>query len=313
MLWNLSPAGAVLSCLGIASTFVGVLYLVPPKVRKLDRDDPRHITARVRISGLACLLFPTLLYLSSDKSKLPEYTLATWLGFRTQGLLLASVAPLGLFVALFAGPLMTFYLDYMRQRRYMQRGSEEKRGIVAIVDEFLGEFCPNYPTNAHEKARNLLFAPFAEEFAFRSCMVPLLLCGGFRQRSIVCGGPLFFGIAHLHHAVGMVRQGVPLARAALVVLFQLLYTSFFGGLEMFLYLRTGHFASIALVHSWCNLMGLPSLQFLSAADPNYSHKGKISFAYLLGIVAFCVGLYPLTRPELYGSRLWHFDIHGVST
>ena len=312
MLWTISPAGAVISCLGIASTFVGALYLVPKRIRKLDRDDPQHITARIRISSLTCLLFPTALFLTADRASLPNVSLAEWLGFRTGGLLLASIAPLGLFIALFAGPLATFYYDYKRLLRH-RHGNEKTSNPVERVDEFLSNFCPNYPETLHEKMRNLVFAPLTEEFAFRSCMVPLLLCAGLRRKTVILGGPLFFGVAHLHHAVGMVRQGVPWAHAAMSVAFQLLYTSLFGGLEMFVFLRTGHFVAITLVHCWCNLMGLPSVAWMSSRDLNYAHRWKIGLAYLAGIVAFCGGLVPLTSPALYGSRLWELDVRSLSS
>ena len=36
-------------------------------------------------------------------------------------------------------------------------------------------------------------APIAEEFAFRACMVPLLLAAGYAEAAVVFGCPLFFG------------------------------------------------------------------------------------------------------------------------
>lgn len=36
--------------------------------------------------------------------------------------------------------------------------------------------------------------PLTEEFVFRSCMVPLLICAKFTAKQIVLGSPLTFGV-----------------------------------------------------------------------------------------------------------------------
>jgi prenyl protein peptidase len=36
--------------------------------------------------------------------------------------------------------------------------------------------------------------PLTEEFVFRSCMVPLLVCANFSVKQIVLGSPLMFGV-----------------------------------------------------------------------------------------------------------------------
>jgi hypothetical protein len=37
-------------------------------------------------------------------------------------------------------------------------------------------------------------APFTEELVFRACMIPLLLCGGFKMSTIIFLSPVFFSL-----------------------------------------------------------------------------------------------------------------------
>jgi hypothetical protein len=46
---------------------------------------------------------------------------------------------------------------------------------------------------ASRRAERRVQAPIAEEFAFRACMVPLLLDAGYSEAAVVFGCPLFFG------------------------------------------------------------------------------------------------------------------------
>ncbi|AQK85337.1 CAAX prenyl protease 2 [Zea mays] len=64
--------------------------------------------------------------------------------------------------------------------------------------------------------RNYVVAPFTEELVFRACMIPLLLCGGFKMSTIIFLSPIFFSL------------GV-----------QLGYTVIFGWYATFLLIRTG--------------------------------------------------------------------------
>lgn len=41
---------------------------------------------------------------------------------------------------------------------------------------------------------SLAQGPLTEEFVFRSCMVPLLVCANFSVKQIVLGSPLMFGV-----------------------------------------------------------------------------------------------------------------------
>jgi hypothetical protein len=46
----------------------------------------------------------------------------------------------------------------------------------------------------HLELTLLLQGPFTEEWVFRSCMCPLLICGGFSWTQTIFLSPFFFGI-----------------------------------------------------------------------------------------------------------------------
>lgn len=63
--------------------------------------------------------------------------------------------------------------------------------------------------------RNLVVAPLAEEWAFRACMLPLLLqCFTPITAIFIC--PLFFGAAHFHHIVDRVKAGMNFKNALFI-------------------------------------------------------------------------------------------------
>lgn len=78
---------------------------------------------------------------------------------------------------------------------------------------------------------------------------------------IVFISPLYFGIAHVHHCYEfrLTHPDTPLATSLFRSLFQFGYTTVFGWLATFLYLRTGSLPAVILVHSFCNWCGLPRL------------------------------------------------------
>lgn len=136
----------------------------------------------------------------------------------------------------------------------------------------------------------------------------ILCCASCRKvpnLQIILLGPLIFGVSHLHHFFEFLNQGYTIGEALRVVFIQLLYTSFFGSLEFFIFLRTQHLISICLVHMWCNTVGLPNLSFnFNEFHINYYDRKFIKKMYIIGIIGFLIGLGPITSPTIYGSELW---------
>eukprot|EP00468_Gymnochlora_sp_CCMP2014_P011408 CAMPEP_0167746730 /NCGR_PEP_ID=MMETSP0110_2-20121227/3879_1 /TAXON_ID=629695 /ORGANISM="Gymnochlora sp., Strain CCMP2014" /LENGTH=115 /DNA_ID=CAMNT_0007631535 /DNA_START=140 /DNA_END=484 /DNA_ORIENTATION=+ len=82
----------------------------------------------------------------------------TWLGISTEGLISALIFPLGLTATLFCGPLVDYALN--------------NRGEAFESLEGLMEF-------DLKMIRNFIVAPFAEELVFRTCILSLLVFGGW--------------------------------------------------------------------------------------------------------------------------------------
>lgn len=103
--------------------------------------------------------------------------------------------------------------------------------------------------------------PITEEVLFRSCAIPLLLLSETSNVTIIFLAPLVFGLAHVHHfyEFRITHPHTPLIGAVLRSVFQMTYTTLFGGYVTFVYLRTGSLTSVILLHAFCNWRGLPRL------------------------------------------------------
>jgi len=143
--------------------------------------------------------------------------------------------------------------------------------------------------------RDLLLAPLAEEIVFRAGLVGPLLASGMHPTTVARVAPLFFGVAHIHHAyLRIYQKGERADRVAIATLFQFTYTSLFGTYVAHAYIRTGSVMAVFLSHAFCNTMGLPDLSFLQRHGGTtlscvHGYKRIILMAYLAGIVLFYLG------------------------
>ncbi|XP_078440762.1 farnesylated protein-converting enzyme 2 isoform X1 [Wolffia australiana] len=143
--------------------------------------------------------------------------------------------------------------------------------------------------------RNYFVAPVTEEIVFRACMIPLLLCAGFKNTNILFFSPIFFSLAHLNHLWELYfERGCDFLRALTIVGFQLGYTVIFGAYAAFLFLRTGNLICPIVAHILCNMMGLPAFSSAHA-------KGLTRATFVLGVACFSLLLFPLTSPKLYNE------------
>ena len=110
----------------------------------------------------------------------------------------------------------------------------------------------------------------------------------FPTSLIVYVVPLFFGFAHIHHAILRVRRReCDVKSACLTALFQTMYTTFFGALMMQCLFATRNTLAIILIHSWCNLIGFPMVTALWEADKYpLSRRAPVGVFYLVGIFLF---------------------------
>lgn len=271
---------SVITCLILSVAYVASLYIWGTKE---SRDHPSTILKRfLSIFVVMCCSVP-LVYISMNDKILQETSIAHVLGFRLDGLLQALIIPLGLTMVLFLGSLsMQGFTGFWRLY------TEPMYWIWNLTDlQFW---------------RGQIVAPIAEEFVFRACMMPLLLqCS--KPMTAIFVAPLFFGVAHLHHMYDRIKHAqLPFKDAMLVSVCQMMYTTIFGAYAAFLFVRTGHFAAPCIAHAFCNHMGFPDFpEVLSYRNPQ---KIIVAFSFIIGLIAWCSLLVPLTNPVLYHNNLF---------
>ncbi len=292
------------SCHDPASLFVGVCYLIPGSVRGTARDDPLHIKWRVTTVTLACLLAPLIIL-----SLWGPYD-AALLGIKNPLSLhsvLEVVVSLLHNMTLFLGPLLHKCIEYQVMYRPRQKGQWDLNNLQYC---FLGDVYMSKP-KMWEGFRNFIFAPLAEEFMFRSCMLLLMVHAGFSVTACVCLTPLFFGLAHLHHAMDHIRHLNQASKEywkdfAIVwvrSLFQMTYTTLFGMYACYVFLRTNNFLAVCCCHAFCNMMGFPSFRFLDNHSPYKDKKMWIIAAFFIGIAGFYLGFHLGVLPTI-DSPIW---------
>ncbi|RMZ90122.1 hypothetical protein DV736_g2637, partial [Chaetothyriales sp. CBS 134916] len=226
-----------------------LLYVVPfylsPTTRPsptLNRDAPSVIRARIRTVTLACLIssaaiFGLLVLAAKVEASEALHLLGYW--------------PISLFdilraclltILLFLGPLFEILLVDRAV------GPESGRQLVESLSSWQGY-------------RNFIASPITEEAVFRSVLVPIHLLAKISLSKVVFLTPLYFGIAHIHHfyEFTLTHPHTPLSGAVLRSLFQFGYTTIFGWLATFIYVRTASLFACILIHSLCNWIGFPRL------------------------------------------------------
>ncbi|KAK4048020.1 CAAX prenyl protease [Microbotryomycetes sp. JL201] len=197
--------------------------------------------------------------------------------------------PLGLTASLFAGSLYVSALTHTLPCQRYGNWHHIKQEFITL-----------------QGLRNFVWGPLTEEVLFRSCIVTLSTLAGVSKAKIVFLTPLYFGLAHVHHAYETYVQGGKTARALKVSVlqtgFQLAYTTVFGWYASFLFMRTGSIVPPFLSHSFCNVMGLPPLGWALHEFPE--HKASLWTTYAVGIATFCYGLWRWTEPNLFGGSVF---------
>jgi prenyl protein peptidase len=131
--------------------------------------------------------------------------------------------------------------------------------------------------------RNYLVAPIAEEWVFRACMIPILFLAKFSFSALVFFPPLYFGLAHTHHVLSILRErNTSVKQAVVIVLFQVFYTTVFGSMAAYYFLISGSVFGCIIAHAFCNFMGFPDFK---GALESSNNKLFVS-SYLVGIVSF---------------------------
>ncbi|XP_015259128.1 PREDICTED: CAAX prenyl protease 2 [Cyprinodon variegatus] len=220
---------SVLSCLLLACSYVGSLYVWRSD---LPRDHPavikRRFTSVLIVSGLSPLFVWCWREFTAVRTAAPLFSL---LGIRLEGFIPAIVLPLLLTMVLFLGPLMQLAMDCPWSLM---------DGIGVALDPCFWTLC----FSDMRWLRNQVVAPLTEELVFRACMLPMLVpCAGPLTAIFTC--PLFFGVAHFHHVIELLRfRQATLSGILLSAVFQFSYTAVFGAYTAFIFIRTGELSVI---------------------------------------------------------------------
>ncbi|QLL34691.1 hypothetical protein HG536_0H00660 [Torulaspora globosa] len=259
----MTRTSAFLLSLYVAVSYVAAIYTTSRDLEDYPsgRDDPRVIRRRMKRITLVVLmnmfLIPWLISRYGDAEKAVSFReavldLGVVPGYRRNGIwdivgylqeICRAISLIGL---LYVGPLTDAFLYYLLVpgKHWYTDFKEEMFNIWGL--------------------RNYVFAPITEEIVYTSMLVNIY-CSTFpadspvRLKTVIWKTPLFFGVAHLHHAYEMQRQGVAsFATILFSCTLQIAYTTLFGSLTNYTFLRTGGnlWACIA-IHALCNFLGFP--------------------------------------------------------
>ncbi|KAJ8346551.1 hypothetical protein SKAU_G00279520 [Synaphobranchus kaupii] len=273
---------SVLSCLVLACSYVGSLYVWRSD---LPRDNPSVIKRRFTSVLVVSALSPVFVWAWKELAGVrPGHSLLALMGIRLEGIVPAATLPLLLTMVLFLGPLIQLAIDCPWS--FID-------GIKVGIDPSFWALC----VSDMRWLRNQVVAPLTEELVFRASMLPMLVpCAGPNAAIFTC--PLFFGVAHFHHVIELLRfrQGT-VSAIFLSAVFQFSYTGVFGAYTAFIFIRTGHLLGPVLCHSFCNFMGFPAL----SAALEHPQRLILLSSYLLGVLLFGLLLFPMTDPAFYST------------
>jgi prenyl protein peptidase len=179
---EVSVVPCTVASLALAVSFVLSLYVWNTN---LERDHPKTIRRRFVSVFCMLLLSPPFVYLFGSPTLLSAQSLHVLVGLRWSGLATAVLLPLLLTSVLFLGPIATMVVGGARYRLWLM----PEYWRLCLRDLIWW--------------RNHVVAPFAEEYIFRACMLPILLRCYSPQGAVVVS-PLFFGTAHLHVSNGAI-------------------------------------------------------------------------------------------------------------
>ncbi|XP_057742018.1 CAAX prenyl protease 2 isoform X2 [Arachis stenosperma] len=287
---------AVVACVSMALLYVAVLY-APTLLLRLP---PPSSFEAYMIRRFLCAVVSTVISLSLSALIIPVqskellYLFGVY-GIRMDHIWQAVVFPLTLTSLMYAGSLfLKFLLLLGSWREHTNSGGGLSFDSCKYATRKFVAWFSAVSTNVMAW-RNYIVAPLTEELVFRACMIPMLLCGGFKPYGVILLCPIFFSLAHLNHFMEIyAKQNYRIKKAVMVIGLQLGYTVVFGSYASFLFIRTGHLIAPLVAHICCNFMGLPVL---------FSKRSAASIAFILGLLGFLWLLFPITTPDLYNDRV----------
>jgi membrane protease YdiL (CAAX protease family) len=323
----------ILYAFSLVVAFVSNLYLLIPKeISQLPRSNVRQIKWRIFsiivTFSVALASYPSLFYLCDEDEDEGHLSLSfnTMITSQVQN---TTLVPLIHVIVLYFGSFITSLLQLKvsftcsSSFNTVHRNSaiypeNQTTTLPSFILHQMIEITRHPFLNPWKAGRDLFVAPLAEESIFRVCMIsPFLYSEQIGVLRICWMTPLFFCVAHMHHAVTKLKSGEKWQIVLLGTVFQMTYTTLFGAYASYCFIKLGSLIDIVLVHSFCNFMGLPNVALFSF-DHNQMKmsgrdhvdlakivtffKGVSCFAYILGIYGFAMGFRP--SMGLFPSRDW---------
>jgi membrane protease YdiL (CAAX protease family) len=189
------------------------------------------------------------------------------------------------------GPLMSLLIRYAREEESTVDAFQYLFGHHNENKERFGALVP---------IRDVLLAPFFEEFIFRGVLLTVLLGrrhgtredDGVSIAAAIYISPLLFGLAHINHYFGL-RKVYGHAKALQSVAFQFIYTTLFGVLAGTAFYRCkAGLAGAWSLHASMNAFGVPDFR------PFRTPLGLVNGIERLCYVAGVVGAYAFVKSRI---------------
>jgi prenyl protein peptidase len=285
-----------LASFSIVSQYLFFLFYFGALKTNETRNDARVIKIRFAMQTLACAVgfassaLWSLLLLHNERGGTGEWRKAIETAFAliaTAEREFTDEEGNGLFLALLRNVSFGCLVTILVYLGPIADATRRSQGIVGAFQSLFG----HHSVNAERygwlvPARDVVLAPFFEEFIFRGAVLAVLLGGGGVgvQRAVLLS-PLFFGLAHVNHYFEL-KKIYGRRRALCAVLFQFSYTTAFGVLAGVVFWR----CKAGLVGAWslhasANAFGAPDFRPFRTSGGLFTSNVLEKMCYVLGLVS----------------------------
>jgi prenyl protein peptidase len=263
--------------LAVLTLYVAPLYLlVPSSVAKLPRDHRYLILWRTVAVLVSCGLIPFSLRIFFDEDLMRNIPF----GFSAESVSIKRILlPPLLMVIFFLGPIV----EYVIWSALIFYHGDYSSWLHDATIRLFGN-------SIWISMRSLIVSPFAEEFVFRSVLLPIFLKSPVAEVFAVIIAGFIFGLAHCHHFLELRKNGMSVKSAVRRTVEQVAYTSLFGMISGKLLLQSKSYVGVALAHSFANFMGFPSFAYQQGWHPLFAFRNIINGLYALGLILFVYAL-----------------------
>jgi membrane protease YdiL (CAAX protease family) len=132
-----------------------------------------------------------------------------------------------------------------------------------------------------------IYSPILEESVFRGIIMNIFRYNGYSNLFSGFMNSILFGIIHFRHLFDKYIINKPLN----LIIFQSLYTSFFGFYSSYIYNYSNCIISSIILHGTCNLLSFPKLKYLKDESIPKNKKYFFNFCFIFGILGFIFEIY----------------------